>query len=396
MAAEGFRGTLTLPVLGEPHAGLYLHVPFCHSKCAYCAFPSSTKANLEIRQAWLKAVLGALRLEGESGVWPRFSTLYVGGGTPSVLSPDEVSTLLTAVKPYLQPQAEITFEANPESLSSSWLDAVQDQGGTRLSLGIQSFEDPVRQAVGRLCSRKSLDKAQDLLESVWRGQFSLDLILGLPYQTPELQVQDALQALSWKPHHLSAYPLSWEPGTLLTRTFRESQAEDLAWEAVREKWQEGGYEWYEVANFAQAGAQCQHNRGYWEQRPYLGLGSGAVSTYPVQNTPVGPRWRRRTFGTHPVDFFTEQETEVLTPLDCRKEALLLGLRLSTGLSRQQWDRFSVHPWEQALSETLKRYASWFYETRQALTLKPEVRCWQDELLRSAFAELDVDDKEQVW
>lgn len=376
-------------------AGLYIHVPFCRSKCAYCAFPSTTLFPLERRQAWQAAVLSELAKEltqDKTGCWPLFTTLYVGGGTPSLLLPDELSNLLLAVKPVLHPQAEITLEANPESLSESWLKVAQDHGVTRLSLGIQSFDAQVRQAVGRLSSQRDLERARNLLENVWHGQFSLDLILGLPFQTPERQLKDAQIALSWQAHHLSAYPLSWEKGTLLTKKFRESEAQDLAWDEIRTLWQENGYDWYEVANFARQGAQCQHNRGYWEQRPYLGLGSGAVTTYPVQHSATGEVfWRRRTFGTDPTLFSTQQEIEILTPRDCRKEALLLGLRLSTGLSRAQWERCSALPWEQVLSDTLQRFASWFQDTYHTLTLKPEVRCWQDELLRQAFAELDVDE-----
>ena len=380
-------------------AGLYIHVPFCRSKCDYCAFPSSTIFSPERREAWQAAVLAQLakeltqgQLQEQAGSWPLFTTLYVGGGTPSLLSPDELATLLVAVKPVLQPQAEITLEANPESLCESWLRVAQDHGVSRLSLGIQSFDAQVRQAVGRLSTQGDLERARDLLERVWHGQFSLDLILGLPFQTPELQLKDAEIALSWNPHHLSAYPLSWEKGTVLTKKFRESESEDLAWDEVRALWQENGYEWYEVANFARPGAQCQHNRGYWEQRPYLGIGSGAVTTYPAQRSANGEVfWRRRTFGTDPTLFFTHQETEILTPLDCRKEALLLGLRLSTGLSRAQWERCSPRPWEQVLFNTLQRFEPWFQDTSHSLTLKPGVRCWQDELLRHAFAELDVDD-----
>ncbi|NNM67722.1 MAG: radical SAM family heme chaperone HemW [Spirochaetales bacterium] len=379
--------------------GLYFHVPYCRSKCHYCGFFSEAQAlspSLSVWDAWLKEILSCLAEETQKLDWGLFSTLYIGGGTPSLIPPEVLSSLLQHVQDYLDAEAEITFEANPDSLTALTLEILQQFRVTRISLGIQSFAAHVRQKVGRAVTDSQIQTARELL-STWPGDLSLDLIQGLPDQSLEDCLSDLSTAMSWNVEHLSLYPLSVEKGTVLYSQLHRGNLklpqENDAWEKGIEILRHNDWDWYEIANFARNKAFCQHNLAYWKQKPYLGIGPGATTTFPRQEK----GHKRRVWGQQALGFSLNFDEEYLTPLEWRKETLMLGLRTSEGISRQDWKAVSARNWETVLSRSLERFASWFVGSCEGdqLILQPDFRLYQDSFLREAFLDLDVDARAEV-
>lgn len=260
--------------------GLYIHVPFCHGKCYYCDFYSKPGGNEAEQEAFVQAVLAELALRSSSKQLREWSTVYIGGGTPSLLSLAQLSMLIKGIG---KCRGEFTIEANPEDVTGEWLDAVMEMGVNRVSMGVQSFDDNLLQSVGRRHT------AVDALNAIERMQkrrmnYSIDLIYGLPGQSLSGWERELSIARSIRPPHLSAYLLSYEPGTRLYARLKAGKCTEASpllcsemydslcrWSAVN------GYRHYEVSNFALQGKEANHNSSYWSGVPYLGLGPGAHS-----------------------------------------------------------------------------------------------------------------------
>jgi oxygen-independent coproporphyrinogen-3 oxidase len=351
---------------------------------------------LDVWDHWLAETLSCLREETSKVDWGIFSTLYLGGGTPSLIPPEILSSLLKNLQPYLTSDAEITFEANPDSLTGQTLEILKQFRVSRLSLGIQSFEAQVRQKVGRKVSDFQIESVHELLKA-WQGELNLDLIQGLPGQSLKESLSDLFTAMSWEPDHLSFYPLTVEGGTRLESELQSGKLElpqqNDVWEKGIEILQQNGWEWYEIANFAKNKAFCRHNLAYWKQKPYLGIGPGATTTFPLLENVR----KRRVWGRQVLGFSSTFEEESLTPLEWRKETLMLGLRTAEGISRREWKSVTKRSWNTVLARSLERYASWFVERGEGekLLLKPEFRLYQDTFLRQAFWDLDVDAQAEV-
>lgn len=256
-------------------AGLYVHIPYCRAKCAYCDFYSGPLRTFEARGFFeaLHRELQARRHE----VGP-FSTVYIGGGTPSSVDPAWLAPLL-ALAP-----GERTVEVNPEDVTPAYAEALRRAGANRVSMGVQSLVDSELVAVGR---RHTADRALRAFETLRRAGFdniSLDLIYGLPGQTLDSWRYSLTQTLALGPEHLSAYLLSYEEGTLLTARLKSGKLTEATDElvcdmyaALRSATAEAGFEHYEISNFALPGRHARHNSAYWDLTPYLGLGPGAHS-----------------------------------------------------------------------------------------------------------------------
>ncbi|MFH2134886.1 MAG: radical SAM family heme chaperone HemW [Pseudomonadota bacterium] len=264
-----------------PPLSLYIHVPWCVRKCPYCDF-NSHEAHGEIPdQAYVDALLrdldSALPL-----IWGRkIYSIFIGGGTPSLLSGDALSFLLTQVRMRLPlaHEAEITLEANPGTVEAGKFVAFRDAGVNRLSLGIQSFNDIQLQALGRIHSgdeaRRAIDIAQSHFENI-----NLDLMYALPKQTQEEALFDVQSALSFSPQHLSCYHLTLEPNTLFAHHPPQLPDDDASSEmqlGIETLMAEHGYEHYETSAFAKPGKRARHNLNYWLFGDYLGIGAGAHS-----------------------------------------------------------------------------------------------------------------------
>jgi oxygen-independent coproporphyrinogen-3 oxidase len=309
---------------------LYVHLPFCASRCGYCAFVVET-GSLAMRDAYADALLAELRRE--EGLLESLETVYLGGGTPTLMRPRRIGRLLDAVRPRLAEGAEVTIEANPETVDRRALLELRAMGVTRLSVGVQSFQPRLLAALDR---QATPDQARDVVGCARAAGFdnvSIDLIFGIPGQTPADLEADLADAVALAPDHVSWYELELKPGSALARRGPPAYDEDEGADAYRRivaGLEGAGYRWYETANFARPGRECRHSLAYWSAADYLGLGIGAVSTAG------GRRWRNRPglAGYLAAPARGEAPPRTGDPLerdDVRRERWMLGLRLAEGL-----------------------------------------------------------------
>ncbi|WP_135257718.1 radical SAM family heme chaperone HemW [Thermus caldilimi] len=345
-------------------ASLYVHVPFCPTLCPYCDFHVVRRA-----PGWVEAYLGRLREEAQ-GLhlsYPEpLATLYLGGGTPSFLRDRELVALFQALPWRLERGAEVTLEANPGTLNRERLALLKDLGVNRLSLGVQSFQDPVLRFLGRAHGRKGALKAVEMaLEEGFR--VSLDLILGLPMQEVE---KDLKEAASLGIGHVSAYILQVEKGTPFALSGLKEDPEREAWAMgkAEEILKGAGLVRYEISNFARPGEEARHNLAYWRNGFWLALGPSAAGQYPGtgpvyalrRTNPPLPRW---LLGEPP-------QEEAISPLEHAKESLMLGLRLREGVDVEALERrtgLSLWPLLESPAEALAQEG---YLTVEGRRLRP--------------------------
>jgi oxygen-independent coproporphyrinogen-3 oxidase len=360
--------------------GLYIHVPFCRTKCDWCAFASEEGARLA--EPWLGRVVSQLAEPPQPDA--RWVTLYLGGGTPSLLAPDQLDRLLAAAADRLAPEAELTFEANPESLVGEHLSVLAAHRATRLSLGIQSFDEALLSRHHRATRRVHLDRTRKLVGG-WKGSLSLDLICGLAGQTEGGQHRDLDEALDWEPDHLSFYALTVEPSTPLghraalgTAGLPEEDEAARWWLEGRDRLEKAGWMAYEVSNFARPGQESAHNGRYWAMEPWLGVGPSAASFLP--RTSGGFEYRTEAGRTSAWLAGTPATVEVPTALDLAKDRLLAGIRRTQGVTATEWTPL--------LGRTLDSWSRRVVESEGRLFLSREAFPYLDAFLREAFLELD--------
>ncbi len=316
--------------------GLYIHIPFCLRKCGYCNFYSVT--SLSRLPDFLKALFK--EMEMYRGQFGPFDTVYLGGGTPSVLSISQLQDVLTKVREKfaLLPDTEITVEANPGDLDTIFLKQIHDVGANRINIGIQSFDQRVLDFLGR---RHSVEQAVAALEGSRKAGFEnvgLDLIYAVPGQDIKLWLSTLEQALTFGPEHLSCYQLTLEKKTPLGMRYEKGEVclpgEELQYEffmKTSEFLEDAGYIHYEISNFArEMRFASRHNQKYWDHTPYLGLGPAAHS---FQNN---QRWWNYRSVDHYFSAISSgrlpvEETETLSMEQLRLEALCFGLRTKRGI-----------------------------------------------------------------
>ena len=327
-------------VKAKSTAGLYIHIPFCGRKCLYCDFYSKVPRAGEI-EAYINAlgIEARLRSKEEFG---RFSydSIFLGGGTPSLLSATQIRSLFKHIRSNYQiaPSAEITIECNPSSIQIELLKAYQELGINRISLGVQTFNDTHLEMLGRLHDSAEAKASFKEIKLAGFENISIDLIYGLPDQTIEEWRNDLAQAVALRPTHISAYNLIIEPGTLFGKLYSQGKLElppedeqSEMYEALNNDLGVAGFSRYELSNFAQPGFECQHNLKYWHLEPYLGLGPSAVSfdgETRVRNEANFDLYLKATYDKEP----PPHEDETLEPEKLREEAIMMGLRLTEGLS----------------------------------------------------------------
>ena len=331
---------------------VYIHIPFCASKCAYCDF-ASWPGRLEAADRYLEALKSEIsywkNLEEPGGSGRRLmdgyeaASLFVGGGTPSVLTAAQLEDLLAAAESLvpLAPGAEVTLEANPGTLTPQKLAVCRRAGVNRLSLGAQSFEDRLLKSLGRIHASRQIDEAVDMARAAGFDNLNLDLMYGLPGQSMEDWRRTLAAAVALRPEHISAYSLIVEPGTPMADRVARGEAvvpEDEAVNAMQRAAVDflsvAGYERYEISNFARPGCACRHNMTYWLRGDYLGLGCAAHSM-------LG-EWRF----ANPADLNAylagarRTEAQRLTREDAMEETLMLSTRTCRGLDLAGWrERF---------------------------------------------------------
>ncbi|MCM1163506.1 MAG: radical SAM family heme chaperone HemW [Muribaculaceae bacterium] len=258
---------------------LYVHIPFCHSKCAYCDFYSTPR--LQQMEGWVEAALAEYEDRCPEGFVP--DTVYLGGGTPSILPLPLLERLIAGLN-IPGKVTEFTIEANPEDVTTEWVEGIRRLGVNRVSMGVQSLCDDELSFIGRRHTARDAVRAYNVLRVGGVGNISLDLIYGLPGQTMESWQRSLNALIALAPDHISAYLLSYEPRTRLGVMLAKGKVEEASEALVTEMYSylcqathTAGYEHYEISNFALPGRRAVHNSGYWSGRNYLGIGPGAHS-----------------------------------------------------------------------------------------------------------------------
>lgn len=268
-----------------PKQGLYIHIPFCRSRCAYCDFYSTTRT-LDLQDAYTEAVLGEMDQRRSELPQQHLDTIYIGGGTPSVFSAKNLGRIIDGARRHwiVEATAEITVEANPDDITPALAAELQTADVNRVSMGAQTFDDNLLNFLGRRHTAQQVIDAVECLQASGICNISIDLIYGLPSQSLDMWETDLEQAFALPVSHLSAYALIYEEGTPLYR-LREAgkvaEADDeLEWamyQALMDKADAHGFRHYEISNFALPNREARHNTGYWTGMHYLGLGPAAHS-----------------------------------------------------------------------------------------------------------------------
>ena len=325
-------------------AGVYVHIPFCKSRCKYCDFFSTTM--LEKRDEYVQAVVTEMQQRRDYLRGGAVHTIYFGGGTPSMLTVGQVGTILEGIRANfaVDRDAEITLEANPSDVTEEKLRGWRELGVNRLSMGVQSFNDELLRKIGRRHdARQAVNAVREALQAGF-DNISIDLIYGLPSQTMEDWKRDVSQALELNIQHVSAYCLSYEEGTEMTRQLQakeieavDDETENAMYDYLVEALAAHGIERYEVSNFAKRGYESQHNSSYWNGTPYLGLGAGAHS-YDGESR----QWNAKTLSYSPcLGGELGPEFEKLTDVERYNEYVMLSLRTREGLDMTKVPR-SMH------------------------------------------------------
>jgi oxygen-independent coproporphyrinogen-3 oxidase len=324
--------------------GIYVHCPYCRAKCPYCDF------NVAIhREDRIAPYVAALRAELERYAalpWAGrvvAGSLFLGGGTPSLLPPEAVAAVVGDARRGLglEPDAEVTLEANPEGLHPGRLRAFRTAGVTRLSLGVQALDDGLLRRLGRTHTAADAAAAYRAARAAGVDNVSLDLLFGCPDQGLGDWTRTLDEALAWAPEHLSAYALTLEPPTPFGRRppagLPDEDLQVAQFDALLERTARAGLERYEISNFARPGRRSRHNLGYWRRDDYLGLGPGAhgaLGTVRYWTQRSEPRWRTAVLG----GAWAIESWERLTERQVAAERLVLGLRLAEGIPIEWLER----------------------------------------------------------
>jgi oxygen-independent coproporphyrinogen-3 oxidase len=325
---------------------LYVHLPFCRKRCAYCDFVSyaGREETIPVYIGWLLEEWQAVKDAFVSPDAPRVTSCYLGGGTPSLLDELQIETLVTGLFPDgVDASMEFTIEVNPESLTPSKLVYYRTLGINRISLGVQSFDEEALRLLGRVHSVTQAEEAIRIIQTGGWENWSIDLMYGLPHQSPGAFSRDLERALSFGSPHLSVYCLTLAPSTPFGKLASEgklqlpSEREILAMmDILEEKTNGAGFYQYETSNYARPGFPCIHNLVYWHLEPYVGIGLGSVSYFVKDSGPWGAHWE------NPTDFHAYEEKvksdawpflsrTCLTRREAFMETFLTGLRLTRGI-----------------------------------------------------------------
>lgn len=338
------------PLANAP-IGVYVHIPFCVSRCPYCDF-NSTAAGSPPERDYVSAVTAELSaLVRSEGVSSPLASIYIGGGTPSLFSPEGIGAIIKAIKGVLEPlpSIEVTIEVNPDSASQDKLKGYKDAGANRLSIGIQSFDDKILKTLGRPHTAVQAAAAIGAGRRAGFANVGADLIFGVAGQSIDGWMEDVRELIRLAPEHISVYGLTVEEGTPYGRLYQEGRLAKLPEDDEIEMYsaavallKEAGWVHYEISNLARPGLQSVHNRAYWHGRDYIGLGAGAHSYLSYPN--FGRRWWNKT---NPNEYMAAissgsgaiADSETLDRDKALTEAVMLGLRdLETGIDAASFQR----------------------------------------------------------
>ena len=317
--------------------GIYIHVPFCQKRCIYCDFYSTT-CGLEWKRSYVSALKREMLLRRTEIDASRVPSLHLGGGTPSQLPASVLLEMFQAITDNftLADDAEVTIEVNPDDVTPQLIDTLRQTSVNRISMGVQTFSDELLRFLNRRHTSAQALRAVQLFRETGYDNISLDLIYGLPSQTLEDWKGDVQQLLSLDVPHISAYALSYEEGTPLSKMLADGSVEEtsdeLSWqmyEYLMNETKASGMVHYEISNFAKPGMCAKHNSSYWDGSPYLGLGPGAHS-YDGENIRRSNDMSLKDYIQASAD--VPHETEVLTPEERYDELVMTRLRTVRGLA----------------------------------------------------------------
>lgn len=322
-----------------PPLSLYIHFPWCIEKCPYCDFNSHAVKDVLEEKAYIDALIADLEQELPL-IWGRsIISIFMGGGTPSLFSPESIERLLSALRARLNfsPDIEISMEANPGTVEQGRFAEFRAAGVNRLSIGIQSFNDDSLQRLGRIHGRNEAIRAAEQAHSSGFNSFNLDLMYGLPQQSLPEAIEDIKTAIALEPRHISHYQLTIEPNTLFYHQPPQTADDDQLWEmqlACQQQLAKANYQHYEISAYARVGHQCQHNLNYWQFGDYLGIGAGAhgkISDAAQQQ--ITRRSKRRQPRDYLEKAYSEKrvsDEKQLSTKDATFEFMMNTLRLKQG------------------------------------------------------------------
>ncbi len=359
---------------------LYVHIPFCVKKCSYCDFLSFS-SDERTQLSYADALIREIEFYGPQMTEYTVNTIYIGGGTPTWLNEDKMVEIIDAIYTYfsVSPEAEVSMECNPGTVTSGKLEKYRRAGVNRLSIGLQSADDEELKILGRIHTFEQFIKTYEMARNAGFGNINVDLISGIPYQTTEKFLHTLQKVVRLKPEHISAYSLIIEKGTPFYEAYKFDAVKQEAgmptevlptedevyriYKLTQQYLAQTGYEQYEISNFAHSGFECEHNIGYWTRANYLGLGLGAASLVEnvrYSNTADLYQYIENAKNIQWVSYCTdedgmlrvadsdEKEQLVGTNLHISVEAvsrkaqmeefMFLGLRMNRGVTRQQFEK----------------------------------------------------------
>ena len=338
---------------------IYIHIPFCIRKCDYCDFlsgPSGPKEQADYVQALLREIQAVEEGEGRS-----VSSIFIGGGTPSVLDERLLGDILKEIRNRFKIEecAEITIEVNPGTANIGKLQAYREMGINRLSIGLQSPEDRELKILGRIHNYGQFLETYQEARTVGFDNINIDLMSAIPDQTYEGWVKNLRTVAELEPEHISAYSLIVEEGTPFAARKLNLPDEDTEYnmyEATAQILKEYGFEQYEISNYARKGRKCRHNVGYWTRQDYLGFGLGASSLYGKERFANTADMKKYLENSRNPEKIREKEPS-LTREDEMAEFMFLGLRMTKGISKADFQRCFGCTIESVYGEVLEKYES---------------------------------------
>ena len=334
---------------GTDLISLYVHIPFCLRKCRYCDFLSAPQTDID-RERYVKALIREIKTQKDCPAGRPVDTVFFGGGTPSVLSAEQIGRIIDALREVflILPDAEVSLETNPGTADFEKLSAFKEAGINRLSMGVQSMHDEELHLLGRIHTAEQALEAFKTARAAGFDNINIDLMSALPGQTFDSWADSLRQAVEWRPEHISAYSLIIEPGTPFSALYEAGELPPLPDEETdrkmyhytREYLAQHGYGRYEISNYALKGRECRHNSGYWTGHPYLGFGIGAASYVNGARFSNNPDFETYIVEMEKAGIPAEIEqvyekirTEIhsLTEQEKMEEFMFLGLRMTAGV-----------------------------------------------------------------
>lgn len=343
---------------------IYIHIPFCVRKCRYCDF-LSFPASDDVIDKYVDALLKEIRSKSIKGA--EVSTVFIGGGTPSILTPEHIGDIMWELKSSfrLKENAEVTIEANPGTINEDKADAYIRNGINRVSIGLQSSQDVELQKLGRIHSWQDFLDSYNILRNAGIKNINVDIMSGLPLQSAYHYEETLSEVCELQPEHISAYSLIIEENTpfygmyndkdgKLKNELPDEEEERKQYYLTKSKLSQYGYKRYEISNYAKEGYECRHNTGYWKRTPYLGFGIGAASLYNEIRFNNIKDIECYISNSNRKDFITEN-IQQLTVKERMEEYMFLGMRMAEGISKSKFRQIFGKDIEEVYGDVIAKY-----------------------------------------